>query len=451
MKFTRKNIKAIFCFCFMVLTVFLCFACSTAREQVTERNVKGVTAVLQEIPDEAGGFGTLSFITKLDITAAQDGVIKNIYFREGSDVRQGQLVIVLDNPQIVLAVERAENAYSQTKAAYDLARSRLLEGEFQAEAQLLSIEKAEAELVQMKKRLEEDKRKHQNQEILFEAGGINQEAILNGRFTLESQGEQINLMEKELEIRKVGCRERDLVSAGIPVPLNDFEKKQALVTLMTATLRAEVTAAVARLEAAEKELQSVRIARAELRISSEASGVVGARYFEEGERVKAGEKILTLMDTSSLYAIFPVREKDALRIRQGMEAKVQIDGTGGERNGSVDLVYPQADSQSLSFLIRVLIDGETGDLKPGMFSRVRVALGPPGKGVFLPGSALSGKKNNEAEVFVINDNTLSMRKVVYGQTLGDQWEIISGVNAGEIAVLRPDSDMREGTSVSLVD
>jgi RND family efflux transporter MFP subunit len=286
---------------------------------------------------------------------------------------------------------------------------------------------------------------------LFEAGGINQEAIFNGRFSLESEWELLLIKEKELEIRKVGCRERDLEAAGILVPQNDFAKRQALVTLMTASLRAELTASIARLEAAEKGLQSMRIARAEWQIRSEAAGVIGARYFEEGERVKTGEKILTLMDTSSLYAIFPVREKEALRIRKGMEARVQIDGTGGERDGIVDLVYPQADSQSLSFLIRVLIDGETDDIKPGMFSRVRVILGPPGKGIFLPGSALSGKKNNEAEVFVINGNTLSLRKVEFGQTLGDQWEIISGVKAGEIAVLYPDSDMKEGTNVSLAD
>jgi multidrug efflux pump subunit AcrA (membrane-fusion protein) len=78
-------------------------------------------------------------------------------------------------------------------------------------------------------------------------------------------------------------------------------------------------------------------------------------------------------------------------------------------------------------------------------------LGQPRKGVFLPASALAGKKNNEAEVFVINGNTLSGRKVVLGQVRGDQWEITSGVKAGEIAVLRPDTDMREGTFVSLAE
>ena len=437
--------------CFISLQILLYFACTENNELATERNVKGVAAALLEIPDEAGGFGTLSYITKLDITTVQDGIIKKMYHREGDVVRQGELAVVLENPQIVLAVERTESALSHAKAATDLARSRLFEGEFQAEAMLLSIEKTERELALMKKRLEENGRRHRNQEILFEAGGINLETILNGRFSLESEREQINILEKDLEIRRVGRRDQDLEAAGLSVPADPIEKKRALIGLITTSLRAELEAALARQEAAEMECESIRIARSELRITSQTSGVVGARYFEEGERVKADDKLITLMDTSSLYAIFPVREKEALRIKEGMEAVIQIDGTGGEKYGRVDLVYPQADAQSLSFLVRVLIEDATDNLKPGMFARVRITLGPAEKSLFLPGSALANKKNNEAEIFVINGNTLSLRKVVYGRTLGDQWEIISGVREGEIVVLRPESDMREGTNVSLAE
>ena len=435
----------------ILLAALPCFSCRESNEPEELRQVRGVAAVLHEIPDETGGFGTLSFLSKLDITASQDSIISRLYYREGSVVQRGETVILLENPQIILALEQAENNFSQAKAASDLARSRLLEGEFQAEAYLLSIEKAEAELIHIRKRWEEDNRKHRNQEVLFVAGGINEESVRIGRFNLESEWDQILIMEKELEIRKIGCRDSDLAAAGIYVPSEEREKRHAQVRLLTASLRAELDAALARLDAAEKNLKSARIIFEDLRIKSQASGVVGARYFEEGERVRAGEKIITLMDTSSLYAIFPVREKDALRIEEGMTAKVYIDGIGGERDGTVDLVYPQADSQSLSFLVRVLIEGEVDDLKPGMFSRVQVILGPPRQGIFLPASALAGKRNNEAEVFVINGNTLSGRKVVLGQVQGDLWEIGSGLKAGEIAVLRPDSEMREGSVVSLAD
>ena len=435
----------------VVLCVALCAACEENREAETARQVKGIAALLREVPDETGGFGSLSFLTKLDITASVDGLIKRLYYREGGDVQYGDVVIVLENPQITLALERAETVFSQAQAAADLARSRLLEGEFQAEAQLLSIDKAEAELVRVKKQWEEDNRKQQNQETLFDAGGIYEEAIRIGRFNLESEWDQILILEKELEIRKIGRRDQDLTAAGMSVPSDETQRRLALVSLMTASLNAELAASLARLDASEKELKSARLVYEDMVIKSQASGVVGARYFEEGERVKAGDKIITLMDTSSLYSIFPVREKDALRIEKGMAAMVSIDGVGGERRGSVDLVYPQADSQSLSFLVRVLIDGETSDLKPGMFSRVQVMLGSPRKGVFLPSSAITARKNNEAEIFVINGNTLSGRKVVLGQALGDHWEINSGLKAGEIAVLRPDSGMREGSLVSIAD
>ena len=435
----------------ILLTLILCAGCSGANEREAARQVKGVAASVRDVTDETGGFGLLSFLTKIDITASQDGTVKKIFYREGSFVPAGELVILLENPQIILALERAENYYSQAKSALDLARSRLLEGEFQAEAQLLAIEKADAELNRIRKQWNEDYRKHQNQETLFEAGGVNQEAILNGRFSMESGWDQILIMEKELEIRKIGCRDQDLAAAGIDIPENDREKKQALIALMTSSLKAECDSAISRLDAAEKEYRSACIVRDDLSIVSEAGGVVGGRYFEEGERVKAGEKILTLLDTSSLYSIFPVREKDALCIEKGMSARVHIDGIHGEKQGKVDLVYPQADSQSMSFMVRVLLEGETTELKPGMFSRVQVTLGNPRKGVFLPASALTGRKNNEADIYVINGDTLSVRKVVLGMPLNDQWEICSGLKAGEIVVLRPDSDMREGTFVSLAD
>jgi RND family efflux transporter MFP subunit len=439
------------------LTALLIFACGKNQANIDDAiKVKGSAAIVRELPDEAGGFGSLSFLSKVDITAPQESVIKKIYFREGDFVRQGDIVTLLENPQINLAVERAENNYSQVLAACNLANSRLLEGTFQSEAQLLSLEKAEAELTLQKRRWEEDRRKHQNQETLFEAGGIHTEAILVSRFSLDTEWEQFLLMEKELEIRRIGCRDQDLVKAGIPVPSDENEKRNALVNLMTSSLRAELEAALARLEAAEKELSSANIALDELTVRSPASGIVGARYLEEGERVRPQDKILSLMDTTSLYAIFPVREKDALRIEKGMSAVVLIDGTGEKLDGVVDLVYPQADSQSLSFLVRVLLraSNNINKLKPGMFTRVTVTLGLPKGAIFIPESSIFNRSNQnsgEGSVFVINGSALSERRIVLGPTYGEDREIKEGINAGEIVVLRPDSNLREGSNVSLAD
>jgi len=443
---------------FIHLTAVFFYSCdkNTLNAITESKNVKGITALEREWPNEASGFGSLSYISKVDITSPQEAVIKKLFFREGDHIKKGQIILQLENPQINLAVERSKNNYSQALAAFNLASSKLLEGTFQAEAQLMALEKADIELSLSIRKWEENNRKHQNQETLFNAGGVNNEAILAGRFSLDTEWEQIKLMERELEIRRIGCRDQDLVKAGIAVPADETLRKNAFVSLMTASLRAEQEAAKAHLEAAEKETASAQIAFNELTVLSPASGIVGARYLEEGERVRSQDKIISLIDTTSLYAIFPVREKDALRIEKGMSAFVLIDGTGETKKGIVDLIYPQADSQSLSFLVRVLLQepekkNNISRLKPGMFARITVNLGPPEKVLFIPESSIFNQKNSEGSVFIINGGAITERKISLGFLRGEEREIKSGLKAGELIVQRPEPDLREGTNVSLVE
>jgi len=445
----KKNILIVF-----LLTGMLFYSCD--RQSINNNDAKKIssfTVVRKEQPDEVSGFGSLSFLSKVDITAPQEAVIKTLFFREGDYVDQGQVILLLENPQIKLAVERAKNNYSLALAARNLAHSKFLEGTFQAEAQLLALDRADAELVLAKKKWEENKRKHENQEKLFEVGGIHTEAILVSRFNLNNEWEQIKLMERELEIRKIGCRNQDLVKAGISVPENETRRREAFIQLLTASLSAELDAAHARLSAAEKELESASLALEELTVICLSSGIVGARYLEEGERVRLQDKIITIIDTTSLYAIFPVREKDAIRIQKGMTASVLIDGTGETKTGVVDLIYPQGDSQSLSFLVRVLLQDKSDiyNLKPGMFARVTVNIGPPNYMVLIPESAIFNQKDNEGSVFVINGSVLTERKIFLGFSYGDDREIKRGLNAGELIVQRPESDLREGTNVTVIN
>jgi RND family efflux transporter MFP subunit len=156
------------------------------------------------------------------------------------------------------------------------------------------------------------------------------------------------------------------------------------------------------------------------------------------------------MDTSSLYAVFSLRESEALKLRPGMNAQVNIDGTGGSCGGTVDLIYPQADSQSLSFIVRVLLETAAG-LHPGMFARIRIPLGEPRSSLVIPQSSLKNRKNGEAAVFVIKGNYISERKVSLGAEYGGDREIIAGLAAGEAVVVKPDSDLREGDYVRVAE
>ncbi|MDR3167756.1 MAG: hypothetical protein LBT93_07420, partial [Treponema sp.] len=273
------------------------FACGGEdKNDLTERAipVRGQTALVREFSEEINGFGALSFLKKVDIAAPQDAVLDRLFFREGDRVSQGALMGMLKNPQISLAVERAENSYTQAGFARENVWVRFLEGELQAEAQILGIKRAEAELAQARRALEEQRRKQDGQEKLFQAGGISPEALRSGRFALETEEERIRLLEQDLDIRRIGFRDQDLLAAGFSLPGDEQERHRALILLATATLKTELAAAEARLEETAKDLESARLAEAELTLYSPVSGIVGGRYFEEGERVQREDKLFTL-------------------------------------------------------------------------------------------------------------------------------------------------------------
>jgi len=393
-------------------------SCSKENNVQDSNPVQSVGVIQKEIPSELTGFGALSFKKKVDVASPQDAVIKTLARREGEKVTKDEPLVILENPQIVLSVKRAENTLLQAEAEFSLAKACLLEAERAAEAELLSLEKAAAELDEAWKTYREEERKHRAQETLFSADGINEETIRSARFRLESQLASLYLSEKELLIRRIGFRDQDLIASGIAVPLEEDGKMNAFITLSTARARAELEGAGASLAAAQTELASARLANKDLTILCPFSGVIAARHLEEGERVKREDVIVTVIDTEALCAIIPVRESDAFRLKNGMDANVEIDGIASVYHGVVDLISPVADNKSFTFSVRVMLTNNGADsteekfVKPGMFARVSISLGQPRKILALKDSAIVNKSNKKGTVFIIKGKTISEQNVV---------------------------------------
>ncbi|AEJ19210.1 efflux RND transporter periplasmic adaptor subunit [Gracilinema caldarium] len=455
--------RGVIIFTVLGLHAFFISSCAKARGEMTAYStVKGKDSRSQvrtcfakeiTIPDEVNGFGSLSFLKKVDITSPQEGKIVTMLRQEGTPVSQGTVVAVLENPQINLGVNRAKNARDQALAAWELARARLLEGKFQAEARILDLAKTEAELAQARKEYQEQARKLEDQEALYKAGGITEETIRSARFALESMAERLRLQEQDLAIRWIGLRTQDLRAAGIDIPKNEAELLAARIRLATTTLQAEVQAAEAQLGAASRELESAMLAEQELTLTSPLSGILAARYVEPGERVKRDDKLLTIIDTRSLYAVIPVREQDAQRIAGGMEAQVVIDGLPNPVPARVELVSPTADNQSFTFMVRLLLDSravQKGKLKPGMFARATIHLGNDRKALVIPESALVEKQADTGRVFIIQQNRLLEKTIRLGQTIGTNREVLDGLTNQMVLVDKPETGLQEGDYVEIL-
>jgi len=312
----------------------------------------------------------------------------------------------------------------------------------------LENEKFHEELIQAQSILEEEKRKQQNREALYLAGGLSDEAIREDRFRLANAENQILMMSKELEIRSIGLREADLIAANQIVPEDKNELFNALVQLATMGASAELAAARASLEAASREMESFLLAERDLEIVSPGNGIVGARYAEVGERIKREDGILTILSDESLYAIFSVPESEVHKIYIGMPASV-ISGGDAVYPAMVDFISPQADRQSFTFTVRVLLEPRADNrLRSGMFARVSIPIESGRLLTLVNESALNALRDNSARVFVVQGNIITERNVVLGSRYGEEREVISGLSGGEVVVLNPGPTHREGMHVS---
>ena len=435
----------------MALLAWLSGGCANTGggNAAPERSVHVIVAALSERHTEIRSFGSLVYGCKLDITAPQDARVAALSLREGDTVRSGGLVGVLDNAQISLAVGVARNAVAQAQAAVRLAEARLVEGAQAVEARIMGLEKAGLELEQARRELAERVRKQADQETLRDAGGVNEESIRAGRFDIESGRQRIELLQKEIEMQRIGLRDDDIIGAGMVPASEPQARRNQLVRLTVRGLEAERDGAVARLDAARKELDSASWSLSELRVLSPMDGVIGARYVEPGQRVKRDEALYTVVDADSLFAVVPVPEAEAPTLARGMKATIRVDAVDRTYEGVVDLVSPLADARSASCTVRVALSDGEHLLRPGMFARVSIRSASTDRVIVVPSSALTEVEGDAGMLFVVVNQSLVERRVRLGEPTDDGWIVSQGLDAGDVVVDAPDGHSKAGEHVSI--
>jgi RND family efflux transporter MFP subunit len=437
--------------CVVLLVLLSAMGCSReapVAPVLAKQKIKKIAAGEETVAQELSSFGSLSFRSKTDITATIEGTVEIFDLEEGESVKKGRLIARLKNIQVDMRKEQAGSALRSAQSALELAKSRLWEGQLQVEARIVSVQKAELELAQKRDELAELERTLKNKEQLFNVGGTTEEAMSSLKLSYASAQTNIRLLEKDLDMKKIGLRDEDIVSQGMKVPKDEASRKKALVQLNTKTLLSEIEVARSRVESAQTDLRSAAQLLAELEIRSPADGIVGAKYVEKGEHVAADTKILTLIDTTDVYAVFPLSEADAAHVTEGMAVETRVEAVSATPfKATVELISPMIDPQAGTVTIKALIGNPNGKLKPGMFARVRIVYGTPQKVVTIPQSSISQKKGDTARVFTVVNNRAFVKEVALGTETSGSYVVTKGLSRGEILIDSPSPLLKEGEEV----
>lgn len=195
---------------------------------------------------------------------------------------------------------------------------------------------------------------------------------------------------------------------------------------------------------------------AERTIVSLRSPVAGCvlRIVEKSERVlQAGAPVIVLGDPEKIEIVTDVLTTDAVNIKPGAEAF--LEGWGGEKplRAKVRLVEPAGFTKISALgveekrvnVIADFVDPPDG-LGDGYRVETRIVTWETPEATIIPGSA-TFREGDAWSVFVVENGRARLRTVQIGHRNQTEAEVLAGIIAGEVVVLHPPNQLRNGVRV----
>jgi len=183
---------------------------------------------------------------------------------------------------------------------------------------------------------------------------------------------------------------------------------------------------------------------------SPISGIVTARNFDSGDLYSGVMPILTVMQINPVKIKINVSESFFSQIKVGMNVEVQLDVYPDEKfQGKVSLIYPTIDASTRTFGVEIAISNPNMRVRPGMYAKATLNFGTQ-KSIVIPDAAVQKQSgSNDRFVFTVANGVAQYRKVELGRRMNDTYEILSGINAGDLVVTAGQTRLIDGTEVQI--
>ena len=205
---------------------------------------------------------------------------------------------------------------------------------------------------------------------------------------------------------------------------------------------------------AQKQLRLIQTQNSQLaensRLTSPMSGYVTARNYDEGDMYTT-MPILTIEQTNPVKLMINVSEIYYELVKKGMQVDVTLDAYQDRLfRGTVATIYPTIDQSTHTFPVEIYMTNDKQLIRPGMYARVKMDLANVAR-VMVPDVAIVKQIGaGDRYVYVYNDGKVSYNMVELGQHIGDKFEVISGVNDGDMVVVAGMSKLTNGKEVEVI-
>jgi RND family efflux transporter MFP subunit len=332
---------------------------------------------------------------EIQVYAKVSGYIQKLYVDWGSHVKQGQLMAVLEIPELQQQLQQDEAAVRRSEQNVESAREELKRAE--------SVYNV-AHLTYM-------------------------------RYTDVQKTRPDLLAQQDVDV----AQGKDVeASAGVSSAKDGLASAEQGVLAATAALNKD------------------KSMFAYARITAPFDGVVTEMYAYTGALLPAGTSsgkdtlaLCRLSQNNLLRLVIPLPERAVSDVHIGESVAVRLTNPTKEFQGKIVQFSDQVDTQTRTMHAEVHVPNPNGELVPGIYASVVIPLHSEQHVLTLPIQIVQSAKNNQANVLVVNgSNHIEQRAITLGLQTSTQAEVVSGLQENDLVVFSDPGQYQVGELVS---
>jgi len=192
----------------------------------------------------------------------------------------------------------------------------------------------------------------------------------------------------------------------------------------------------------EKQINSIEASKKPIPnfpVYANVSGIVTERLVEEGNHVMEGDPLFKIANLSTVWANFDVYENQISLFKKGQEILITTNAySNKEFKSKVSFIDPILNVNTRTVKLRAVLHNRDKLFKPGMFveGTIKSKTIDEKQALVIPSTAIlwTGKRSVVYLKTNLNEPIFEMREITLGNQLGDAYEVLEGLNAGDEVV-----------------
>jgi HlyD family secretion protein len=363
---------------------------------------------------------------KINVNSKVTGRVAWIGVEKGDKVKEGQVLVRLEDNEF-----RAQ--YEQAKGATENARAYL--DELQHGSRPEEIQQAQHNLDEARATLVNDKITLDRTRELVAGGVMAKQALDDATAKFDSDQQRVNSLDKAFQLAQIGPRAEEIARAKGAFLQAEGQEAYAKSWLDATIIRSPVNGTILE-RTAEK---------GELITSGFASGAEGG---PQGE-------VVALADLNDIQVELDIAQDDFAKLSPNQKGIVTVDAFPDRKyDGEIAQISPEANRQKATVQVKVQIKNPDEYLRPEMNATVKflaneqkTSTSNQPSGVFVPGTAIRDHDGKKVVFLAFNGKALMREVQVTSQRSGGV--LVQGLVGGESVITTAPPTLKDGDKIKI--